>query len=344
MSERFGKHKVEADKDLEERQKAIATIIKPIGDSLARFEHKVGEIDKAREGAYHAITEQVRNLAEGQTGLRSETSHLVQALRQPKTRGRWGEYQLRNVLEIAGMTEHVDFVEEQTIKSDGGQLRPDVIIRLPGGKYVVVDAKTPLEAYLDAVEATDDDTRERRMTDHARHVLDHVRTLSSRDYWQTLPVTPDFVVMFMHIEPSYAAAIEHNPNLFEQAMRHRVLITTPTNFIALVKAIAYGWQQEKLSENAQAVVDLARDLFKRIKTFGEHMSQMGQSLRQAVDRYNKGVGSLESRVLPTARKLESLGVAPTGESIAEMEPIELEAREPQAAELTTPPTNRITNP
>ena len=340
MSERFDKHKVTAEKDLEERQKAIETLVKPINESLAKFEHKVGEIEKAREGAYHAITQQVKSLAEGQTGLRSETNRLVQALRRPKTRGRWGEYQLRNVLEMAGMTEHVDFVEEQTIQGDGGRLRPDVIVRLPGGKSVVVDAKTPLEAYLTAIEAGDEDTRERHMADHARQVRDHVRTLGSRDYWKALPVTPDFVVMFVPGEAFFAAAIESDPNLFEQAVRQRVLISTPTTFIALVKAIAYGWQQEKLAENAQAVASHARDLFERIKVFGGHMGDLGRSLRQTVDRYNKGVGSLEGRVLPAARKFESLGVAPAGTSIPEMEPIELEARELQSAELISPPDKK----
>ena len=333
VTERFEKHKSTAEKDLEERQKAIETLVKPISESLTKFENKVGEIEKTREGAYRAITEQVKSLAEGQTGLRSETNRLVQALRQPKTRGRWGEYQLHNVLEMAGMTEHVDFIEEKSIQGDNGRLRPDVIVRLPGGKSVIVDAKTPLEAYLSSIEANDDDIRDRHMADHARQVRDHVRTLASRDYWKALPVTPDFVVMFVPGEAFFAAAIESDPDLFEQAVRQKVLISTPTTFIALVKAIAYGWQQEKLAENAQIVANIARDLFDRIKTFGGHVSDLGRSLRQTVDRYNKSVGSLEGRVLPSARKFEALGVIPAGSSIPEIEPIELEAREIQAAEL-----------
>lgn len=335
MSERFDKHKVAADKDLEERQKAIETLIKPINESLSKFEHKVGELEKAREGAYRAISEQVKSLAEGQTGLRTETNRLVQALQRPKTRGRWGEFQLRNVLEMAGMTEHVDFVEEQTVEGDSGRLRPDVIVRLPGGKSVVVDAKTPLDAYLAAVEAGDEDARERHMADHVRQVRDHVRILGSRDYWKALPVTPDFVVMFVPGEAFFAAAIENDPGLFEQAVRQRVLISTPTTFIALVKAIAYGWQQEKLAENAQAVAGLARDLFERIKVFGGYMGDLGRSLRQAVDRYNKGIGSLEGRVLPAARKFERIGVVPAGSALPVLEPIEIDARDVQAAELST---------
>ena len=334
VSERFGKHRETADEELEKRKKEIETLVKPIGESLSKFEHRVGEIEKAREGAYGAITEQVKSLAEGQTNLRSETGRLVQALRQPKTRGRWGEYQLRNVLEMAGMTEHVDFVEEKTIEGEDGRLRPDVIVRLPGGKSVIVDAKTSLEAYLSAVETADEDTREQLMADHARQVRDRVRTLASRDYWNALPETPDFVVMFVPGEAFYAAAIEKDPDLFETAVRQRVLICTPTTFVALVKAIAYGWQQEKLAESALEIAERGRDLYDRIKVFGGHMGDLGRSLRQAVDRYNQGIGSLEGRLLPAARRFETLGVVPAGSSIPALEPVELEAREVQAEELT----------
>ena len=275
----------------------------------------------------------MKSLAEGQTGLRSETSRLVQALRRPQTRGRWGEYQLKNVLEMAGMTEHVDFVEQSTIEGDEGRLRPDVIIRVPGGKSIIVDAKTPLDAYLNAVEAPDEGARERFIADHARQVRDHVRALSSRDYWKALPETPEFVVMFVPGESFFAAAVESDPALFESAARQRVLISTPTTLIALVKTIAYGWQQEKLAENAQAVANQGRDLYERIKTFGGHMGDLGRALQQTVERYNRGVGSLERRVLPAARKFESLGVAPAGSTIPPLEPVELDPREPQAEEL-----------
>ena len=333
VSERFEKHSASAKEDLEKRRTAIETLVKPLGESLSKFETKVDAIEKAREGAYRAISEQVKSLAEGQTGLRSETSRLVQALRRPQTRGRWGEYQLRNVLDMAGMTEHVDFVEQSTLDGDEGRLRPDVIIRVPGGKSIIVDAKTPLDAYLNAVEASDEKTRERFIADHARQVRDHVRALSSRDYWKALPETPEFVVMFVPGESFFAAAVESDPALFESAARQRVLISTPTTLIALVKTIAYGWQQEKLAENAQAVAAQGRDLYERIGTFGRHLGALGKSLRQTVEHYNKGVGSLESRVLPAARKFEELGVAPTASSIPTLEPIELDPREAQAEEL-----------
>ena len=336
VSERFEKHSESAKDDLEKRRVAIETLVKPLGESLTKFEHKVGEIEKARTGAYEAIKEQVKSLAEGQTGLRTETSRLVQALRRPQTRGRWGEYQLRNVLEMAGMTEHVDFVEQPTIAGEEGRLRPDVVIRVPGGKSIIIDAKTPLDAYLNAVEASDEQTRERLMADHARQVRDHVRGLASRDYWKSLPETPEFVVMFVPGEPFFAAAIESDPALFENAARQRILISTPTTLIALVKTIAYGWQQEKLAENAQVVAEQGRDLYDRIKVFGGHMGDLGKALRQTVDRYNKSVGSLEGRVLPAARKFEALGVAPASSTIPTLEPVELDTREAQADELIEP--------
>ena len=333
VSERFEKHSASAKEDLEKRRTAIETLVKPLGESLSKFETKVDAIEKARTGAYEAIKEQVKSLAEGQTNLRSETSRLVQALRRPQARGRWGEYQLRNVLDMAGMTEHVDFVEQSTLDGDEGRLRPDVVIRVPGGKSIIVDAKTPLDAYLNAVEAPDEETRERFIADHARQVRNHVRALSSRDYWKALPETPEFVVMFVPGESFFAAAIESDPALFESAARQRVLISTPTTLIALVKTIAYGWQQEKLAENAQAVAAQGRDLYERIGTFGRHLSALGKSLRQTVDHYNKGVGSLESRVLPAARRFEELGVAPAASSIPPLEPVELDPREAQAEEL-----------
>ena len=333
VSERFEKHSESAREDLEKRRTAIETLVKPLGENLTKFERKVGEIEKAREGAYEAIAAQVKNLAEGQTGLRTETSRLVQALRRPETRGRWGEYQLRNVLEMAGMTKHVDFVEQPTIAGDEGRLRPDVIIRVPGGTSIIVDAKTPLDAYLSAVEAPDEATREQRIADHARQVRDHVRALASREYWKALPETPDFVVMFVPGESFFAAAIESDPALLESAWRERVLISTPTTLIALVKTIAFGWQQERLAENAQAVAAQGRDLYERIKTFGGHMGAVGKALQQTVERYNKGVGSLESRVLPAARRFEDLDVVPAASSIPTLEPVELDPREPQAEEL-----------
>ena len=334
VSERFETHKTSADEDLKKRQTAIETLVKPIGEDLAKFERKIGEIEKARERAYSAVTEQVKNLAQGQTDLRSETSRLVQALRQPKARGRWGEHQLRNVLEMAGMTEHVDFVEQKAVDGEDGRLRPDVIVRLPGGKSIIVDAKTPLEGYLAAVEADNEEDRERHMATHANHMRGHIRDLASKEYWKELPVTPDFVVMFIPGEAFYAAAIESDHTLFEQAFDKKILICSPTIFIALVKAIAYGWQQQKLAENMQAVANDARDLYRRIGKFGAHMGGLGRSLPQAVERYNEGVGSLEGRVLPAARKFKEQGVVSAEATLPGIALVEIEPRALHAPELT----------
>lgn len=333
VSERFEKHAETANADLGKRQQAIETMMKPIAENLSKFEARVGEIEKAREGAYGAIRTQIQTLADSQTALTGETARLVQALRQPKARGRWGEFQLRQVFEMAGMVEHVDFMTEHHIATDDGRLRPDAVVRLPGGKSIVVDAKTPLEGYLSAVEAETEQARDDALRAHARHVRQHVANLSRKEYWSALEVTPDFVVMFVPGEAFYSAAIEVAPDLFEEAIRNRVLISTPTTLIALIKAIAYGWQQEKLAKNAQEVATLARDLYDRISKFGGHMAGLGRSLRQAVERYNAGVGSLEGRVLPQARRFEDLGVVSTGTEIARLDGVDVEPRRLTAPEF-----------
>ena len=327
VSERFEKHKTSADEDLEKRRTAIETLVKPIGDGLVKFERKIDEIEKGRKGDHSTVTEQVKS-------LRSETGRLVQALRQPKTRGRWGEYQLRNVLEMAGMTKHVDFEEQKAVGGEDGRLQPDVIVHLPDGKSIIVDVKTPLEGYLAAVEADNEEDRKRHRDAHARHVREHIRALASKEYWKELPGTIDFVVMFIPGEAFYAAAIESDHTLFERAVKEQVLISTPTTFIALVKTIAYGWQQQKFAENMQEVADDARALYRRIKVFGEHMGDLGSSLSQAVKRYNDGVGSLERRVLPTARKFETLGVVSAEPTLPGIADVEIEVRALHAPELT----------
>ena len=329
VSERFERHKKSADAELEARRKAIETLVKPLDENLGAFRSYLVEIEKTREGAYRSVADQMR-------ALRTETSRLAGALKQPAAGGRWGEYQLRNVFELAGMSEHVDFVEQPTVAGAEGALRPDAIVRLPGGKRIVVDAKTPLQAYLAASEAEDDEARAKHIADHARKVRHHVRALASKDYWRALDETPDFVVMFLPGEAFYAAALESDPTLFDSAVQERVLICTPTTFIALVKAVAHGWQQQTLAENARAVAALARELYARIGAFGGHMRDLGRALERAVDRYNKGVGALEGRVLPAARKFETLGVTPPADSLPEIAPVEREARELRAPELAPP--------
>ncbi len=330
VSERFEAHKGEAEKALEARKKEIENLLKPIADNLEKFDRTVGEIEKAREGAYRAILEQVRMLAQTHEKLERHTIQLIQALRRPQVRGRWGEFQLRNVIELAGMSEHVDYEPQPTTEGADGRLRPDAIVRLPGGKIVVVDAKTPLDAYLAAIEATEEETRKREFARHAQQLRQHVKMLASKSYWSQFSEAPDFVVMFIPGEAFYAAAMEVDPTLFEDALEQRVLVTTPSTFVALMKAIAYGWQQEKLAENARQVGELGRELHERITRFLEHVQGLGRALGQAVRRYNEAVGSLEARVLPQARRFEQLGVIGAGKTLESPQPIESQPRELRA--------------
>ena len=295
-------------------------MLKPISDSLTKFETQVGALERNREGAYRAIQQQVATLTEGQSALNSETRKLVQALRAPKTRGNWGEFQLRQVFDMAGMVDHVDFRTE--VAMEDGRLRPDAVVDLPGGKSIVIDAKTPLDGYLNALETEDAETRRIELSRHARQVKDQVKLLSQKAYWDSLEGTPDFVVMFVPGEAFYAAALEQDPGLFEFAINNRVMIASPTTMIALLKSVAYGWQQEKMAENAVKAVELGRDLYKRVKTFGGHLEKMGRSLDGTVAAYNAAVSSAESRILPAARKFETLAIAPTGESLDELTPLD----------------------
>jgi DNA recombination protein RmuC len=248
----------------------------------------------------------------------------VQALRAPKTRGRWGEMQLRQVFEMAGMAEHVDYLSERTVETDAGARRPDAVVRIPGGKSIVVDAKTPLEAYLDALEADGPEAQGEHLTRHAAQVRAHVKTLASKAYQDAIPTTPDFVVMFIPGETFVSAAAEADPGLIEYAFERKVLIATPTTLMALIKAIAYGWQQEKMAENAAEVQRLAKEIYDRLGTFADHLGRVGRSLRSSVDAYNRAVGSLEGRVLPSARKFEG----------AALDPVDEEPRPLTAPELT----------
>ncbi len=333
VSERFEKHRGEAVQDLEARRRAIEELLRPVRESLSRFEQRVNELERAREGAYRALSEQVRQLAESQEKLRFETGRLAQALRRPQVRGRWGEFQLRNVVELAGMSEHVDYVTQQTTD---GRLRPDAIVRLPGGKTVVVDVKTPYDAFEQAVAAEDEAERERQLERHARQVRAHVQQLARKEYWQGVADAPDFVVLFMSADSFYIAAIQKDPGLFEYAAERRVLIATPFTFIALLKAIAYGWQQEKIAEGAARIAATGRELHQRLLTFLGHVERLGRALGSAVDHYNRAVGSLESRVLPQARRFEELGAAPQGKAIAPLAQVEVRPRALEAPELPAP--------
>jgi len=320
--------------DLERRQQSIRELVEPMRQTLAKFETQVGDMERRREGAYAGLHEQVRSLVEAQSQLRSEASNLVRALRAPQVRGRWGEVQLKRVVELAGMEEHCDFSEQQTAEGGDGKLRPDLVVRLPGGRTVVVDAKAPLSAYLEAVEAPDDDARAVHLADHARQVREHVLALSRKTYWEQFRPTPEFVVLFLPGESFFAAALEQDRELIEMGAERKVVLATPTTLIALLKAVSYGWKQEAVAANATQVAELGRELHKRIADLAGHVVKLGKHIGASVDAYNGFVGSLESRVLPAARRFRELEAAGAEGPIPEAVPVDALARRLQAAELS----------
>jgi DNA recombination protein RmuC len=321
--------------DLEQRRQAVEHLVTPIRESLEKVGGRLQELEVARTRAYSDLHAQVRQLADTQKELRAETGNLVSALRSPVVRGRWGEMQLRRVVEMAGMLPHCDFVEQVTVTADGSRLRPDLVVKLPGGKQVVVDAKAPLQAYLEALEAKDDDTRRARLADHARQIRDHVAKLSAKSYWGQFEQTPEFVVLFIPGETFFAAALEQDPSLIEEGVNQQVILATPTTLIALLRAVAYGWRQETIAESAKAISDLGRELYGRLATLTEHFAKVGRGLETAVRSYNETVGSLETRVLPSARKFRDHGVSPTAE-LAELGGVDRSVRPVTAPELPAP--------
>jgi DNA recombination protein RmuC len=327
----------EAKGEIEKRKTAIETLVKPVADSLGKFELRIGEIEKAREGAYAELKEQVRALGEGQLGLQRETASLVKALRQPTGRGQWGEMQLRRVVELAGMQEHCDFEIQHTSTTDEGKkLRPDLIVRLPGGKTIVVDSKTPMDGYLDALEATEDTTRDEALVRHARQVRTHIQQLSSKNYAAQFAQAPEFTVLFLPSESFFSAALQIDPGLIERGVDQGVILATPTTLIALLRAVAYGWRQESLAENAREISALGRTLHERLGKLAEHFGKLGRSLGTAVEHYNSAVGSYETRVLTTARRFEDLKAAPENLTLPNLEPIDSLPRTLQAPAATPP--------
>jgi DNA recombination protein RmuC len=307
--------------------------VRPLKESLERMDQQLQGVERVRQEAYGTLTEGVRQLRSDQERLRAETGNLVTALRTPHVRGRWGEIQLRRVIEMAGMIDHCDFTEQRSTTDDEGRvLRPDVVVQLPGGKQVVIDSKVPLVAYLEAFqENASDDDRRARLVDHARHVREHIHRLGQKGYWRQFPATPEFVVMFLPDESFLRAALEQDPSLTELAVSNNVIPASPTNLIGLLRAVHYGWQQETIAESAREVSELGRELYKRLATMGAHVSRLGKSLDGAVKAYNETVGSLERQVLVQARRFERQGI--TGIEPPELQPIERQTRALSAAEF-----------
>jgi DNA recombination protein RmuC len=311
--------------DLELKQKAIDELVRPLRESLEKVDGKIGEMEKARAGAYSELREQVKTLATSQAQLQAETGNLVNALRAPHVRGRWGEIQLRRVVELAGMLQYCDFVEQETVVTSDGRIRPDVIIRLPGNRTIVIDAKVPFDAFYESIATKDDIVRSAKLKDHARLVRTHIGNLSKKSYWEAVQPTPEFVLLFLPGETFYSAALEIDPKLIEVGVDQGVIIATPTTLIALLKAVSYGWRQEQMASNAHEVSKLGKDLYDRLRTFTGYFADIGRGLDRALDSYNKGVGSLEARVLVTARKFKERG-AIAGDEIDVLEPIDKLAR------------------
>ncbi len=317
----LGTQQERAKRELSEREKAVESLVKPIRDALEASQKQIAELEKSRSEAYGGIKSQLEEMQLNQKSLTQETQNLVNALRRPEVRGRWGEITLRRLVELAGMVEHCDFVEQVHTNTDGQIIRPDMVVRMPDHRELVVDVKTPLDAYLSAAEAKDDAQRKQGLERHAKNVRNHIRMLASKAYWNQFEESPEFVILFIPGDQFLSAALSEEPDLIEYALSRQIILATPTSFVALLKAVAYGWRQLSLAENAKEIRILAEDLYARLATYVTHMNKVGRQLSSSVDNFNKAVGSLERNVLPGARKFVELGVHPKKE-VEKLETIE----------------------
>src|SRR3954466_11685962 len=327
----LAQHQIKAREELDKRTTAFDSLVKPIAESLTKVDTKIAQLEKDRAETQGALFTHLKNVTTQQEDLRRETANLVTALRAPHTRGRWGEMQLRRVCEMAGMIRHCDFAEQETVASEDSRLRPDVVVKLPGDKRVVIDAKVPLAAYLDAIESRDEDSRRVHMQSHVRQMRDHIKKLSAKGYWK-YEDAPEFVVMFVD-EAMYRAAIEEAPSIVEEALEQHVLITTPTSLLALLRTIGYSWRQERLAESAREIADLGRELHSRLGTFAGMLAKLGRALNSSVGAFNQAVGSFDARVLVTARKLEEHGAASETKELEAPAQVEAMPRTVEAAQL-----------
>jgi len=311
---------------LEEKEKSVENLVKPIREALDKTEKQLHEMDKHSRETHGSLSRHLETMAQTQTQLQSETRNLVQALRRPEVRGQWGEMTLKRLAELAGMVEHCDFYEQQHVNTEDGAIRPDMVVRMPDGREIIVDVKTPLDAYLTAVEATDDEQKQVALNRHAKNVREHVKSLASKAYWNQFKQAPDFVVMFIPGEQFLSSALDVDRNLMEDALQQKVIIATPTSLVALLRAVAYGWRQEQLAANAEQIRTVGEDLYGRLATFAEHLQKVGRSLNSGVDNFNKAVASFDTRVVPSARKFKEMGINAKKE-LDSVEPLEKISRD-----------------